>query len=317
MISSFPLLPFSMMKESSAPKAINIIRPSNQTTNVNNHPPQFVSKPSKIIASSKIHQRSSTFSLYDPKQHTATVQPLKKPMIELYKPGKYQLKMLTRPHILQKSEQMSNPTPPLPALPMPITDIVDQKQEDLSVPSDNEGAEDQAEVTQEEEEEQEEQEQEQEQERKEEEAKQQSTNNDSLPEARIHRKIADLEISNKSLLTINGMLELTVRHQAKQVASFKKRIMTIPDAEEQQEQQRREEIIRQAENEEDWENDEQFNRLKRMTEMLIEQAQNALTFQAQATGGRVITTGHHHRRRSSSTRRHKSTRSSNNETQQQ
>jgi len=65
----------------------------------------------------------------------------------------------------------------------------------------------------------------------------------------------------------------------------------VHSAEEQQEQQRREEIIRQAENEEDWENDEQFNRLKRMTEMLIEQAQNALTFQAQATGGRVITTG--------------------------
>ena len=62
-------------------------------------------------------------------------------------------------------------------------------------------------------------------------------------------------------------------------------------AAEQQEQQLREEIIQQAENEEDWENDEQFNRLRRMTEMLIEQAQNALLFQAQATGGRVIMTG--------------------------
>lgn len=62
-------------------------------------------------------------------------------------------------------------------------------------------------------------------------------------------------------------------------------------AEEQKEQQLREEIIQQAENEEDWENDEQFKRLKQMTEMLIEQAQNALTFQAQATGGRVIMTG--------------------------
>lgn len=68
-------------------------------------------------------------------------------------------------------------------------------------------------------------------------------------------------------------------------------ILSAHSAEEQQEQQRREEIIQQAENEEDWENDEQFNRLKRMTEMLIEQAQNALVFQAQAAGGRVIMTG--------------------------
>ncbi|KAF1803281.1 hypothetical protein FB192DRAFT_1434658, partial [Mucor lusitanicus] len=304
MISSFSaLLSFCMMKEPTAPKAINIIRPSNQNTTVKNYPPQFVSKPSRIIASSKIHEKTSTFSLYDPKQHTATVQPLKKPVIELYKPGgKYQLKMLTRPspppqHISQKPEQqqVSNPIPP--ALQMPINKpemlLLDQKQEDLSKLSD---AEDEAEEDGPDEEQQEEE--------------QQNTIDDSLPEARINRKIADLEISNKSLLTINEMLESTVRHQAKQVASFKKQMMTIPDAEEQQEQQRREEIIQQAENEEDWENDEQFNRLKRMTEMLIEQAQNALVFQAQAAGGRVIMTGHHHRR-SSSTRRHRSTRSSN------
>lgn len=311
MISSFPLLPFCMMKESSAPKATNIIRPSNQNTTVKSYPPQFVSKPSKIIASSKIHEKSSTFSLYDPKQHTATFQPLKKPVIELYKPGKYQLKMLTRPQpISQKLEQqVSDPIPPSFALHMPINkpEMVDQKQENLSILSDNEDAENQAEA---------EDSQGEEEEEEEEEEEQQNTVDDSLPEARINRKIADLEISNKSLLTINEMLESTVRHQAKQVASFKKQMMTIPDQEEQQEQQRREEIIQQAENEEDWENDEQFNRLKRMTEMLIEQAQNALVFQAQAAGGRVIMTGHHHRR-SSSTRRHRSTRSSNNETQQQ
>ncbi|KAL9551335.1 hypothetical protein MBANPS3_004314 [Mucor bainieri] len=297
-----------MMKEPAAPKAINIIRPTNQNTTVKNYPPQFVSKPSKIIASSKIHEKASTFSLYDPKQHAITVQPLKKPAIELYKPAKYQLKMLNRPHISQKPEQVSNPIPSPPALQMSMNKAVivaDQKQEDLSVLSDNEDAIDQAE----EEEETEEAEEEEEEEQK-------NSSDDGLPEARINRKIADLEISNKSLLTINEMLESTVRHQAKQVASFKKQMMTIPDAEEQQEQQRREEVIQQAENEEDWENDEQFNRLKRMTEMLIEQAQNALIFQAQATGGRVIMTGHHHRR-SSSTRRQRSTRNSNNETQQQ
>ncbi|KAG1118641.1 hypothetical protein G6F42_013152 [Rhizopus arrhizus] len=291
-----------MMKESSAPKAINIIRPSNQNTIVKNHPPQFIAKPSKIISSSKIHEKSSTFSLYDPKQHVATVQPLKKPVIELYKPGKYQLKMLSRPPTSQRPEQVSSnhplPLPP-PALQMSIDKptMSDHKSEDLTMLSDDED-------------------QEEDQDEDEEEKEQQNSIDENLPEARINRKIADLEISNKSLLTINEMLESTVRHQAKQVASFKKQMMTCPDAEEQQEQQRREEIIQQAENEEDWENDEQFIRLKRMTEMLIEQAQNALLFRAQAAGGRVIMTGHHHRR-SSSTRRHRSTRSSNNETQQQ
>ncbi|GAN08465.1 hypothetical protein MAM1_0206c07977 [Mucor ambiguus] len=217
--------------------------------------------------------------------------------------------MLTRPHISQKpAQQVANPIPTPLALQMPIDELeiaVDQKQEDLSVLSDNEDAEDL------------EEEESKEADKEEEEGnEQQNAIDDSLPEARINRKIADLEISNKSLLTINEMLESTVRHQAKQVASFKKQTMTIPDVTEQQEQQRREEIIQHAENEEDWENDEQFNRLKRMTEMLIEQAQKALIFQAQATGGRVIMTGHHHHR-SSSTRRHRSTRSSNNETQQQ
>lgn len=40
--------------------------------------------------------------------------------------------------------------------------------------------------------------------------------------------MADLEISNQSLLKINQMLETTVRQQAKQVASFKQKMMTVP-----------------------------------------------------------------------------------------
>ncbi|CEP14126.1 hypothetical protein [Parasitella parasitica] len=125
----------------------------------------------------------------------------------------------------------------------------------------------------------------------------------------------DLEISNKSLLTINEMLEKIVRHQAKQVASFKNKMMTCPDTEKQDEQQRQD-VRDQVENEgDDWENDEQFIRLKKMTEMLIEQAQNALSSQAQAIGGRVLMAGHHHRR-SNSSRRHRNTHSSNDLQQQ-
>lgn len=41
----------------------------------------------------------------------------------------------------------------------------------------------------------------------------------------------------------------------------------------------------------DWQHDEQFNRLRRMTEILIEQAQNALLFQPQAaSNSRMIMT---------------------------
>lgn len=72
---------------------------------------------------------------------------------------------------------------------------------------------------------------------------------DNSPKARINRKvncnfgyyqnselkvaitfkIADLEISDQSLLTINEIIETTVRHQAKQVASFKNQMMTCPE----------------------------------------------------------------------------------------
>lgn len=166
------------MKDSLAPKAINIIRPSNQNTTIKNYPPQFVSKPSRVIASSKIHEKSTTFSLYDPKQHTVTVQPLKKPVIELYKSGNYQLKMLSRPQISQKPEQVSDPIPPPHArqLPKNKPEAVDQTQEDLSVLSDNEDADYQTEEEDEEEEEKE----------------QQNTNDDNLSEARINRKVPTL-----------------------------------------------------------------------------------------------------------------------------
>lgn len=182
------------MKESSAPKAINIIRPSNQNTIVKNHPPQFIAKPSKIISSSKIHEKSSTFSLYDPKQHAATVQPLKKPVIELYKPGKYQLKMLSRPQTSQRPEQVSSNhplPPPPPALQMSIDKPImsDQKSEDLTMLSDDED-------------------QEEDEYEDEEEKEQQNSMDDNLPEARINRKVDILGYYHQKTLGINGMLRL-------------------------------------------------------------------------------------------------------------
>ncbi|KAI8137424.1 hypothetical protein BJV82DRAFT_635324 [Fennellomyces sp. T-0311] len=45
-----------------------------------------------------------------------------------------------------------------------------------------------------------------------------------INEARVNRKIADLEISNLSLLAVNEMLEITVKRQASQVAKLKQQL---------------------------------------------------------------------------------------------
>ncbi|GAA5797150.1 hypothetical protein HPULCUR_002529 [Helicostylum pulchrum] len=102
--------------------------------------------------------------------------------------------------------------------------------------------------------------------------------------------MADLEISNQSLLKINQMLETTVRQQAKQVASFKQKMMTIPNDDEQKKRETDQLLLQHQillENEDDWEKDEQFNRLRRMTESLIEEAQKALDYRVEI-GARVL-----------------------------
>lgn len=47
---------------------------------------------------------------------------------------------------------------------------------------------------------------------------------DQRDEARSNRKIADLEISNKSLLTVNAMLESTKARQAKEIRDLRRRL---------------------------------------------------------------------------------------------
>ncbi|KAL1935163.1 hypothetical protein VTP01DRAFT_4303 [Rhizomucor pusillus] len=103
-------------------------------------------------------------------------------------------------------------------------------------------------------------------------------------EARVNRKIADLEISNQSLLAVNAMLEATVRKQASQVAKLKKQISSDPQ-----------EVVvapvlladatkEQLTDEDDWEKDEAFVRLCRMTEKMIEQGRAALNFEFKGQG---------------------------------
>ncbi|KAI8335893.1 hypothetical protein BC941DRAFT_453623 [Chlamydoabsidia padenii] len=106
-----------------------------------------------------------------------------------------------------------------------------------------------------------------------------------LNEARVNRQIADLEISNQSLLAVNAMLEATVRKQASEMAQMKKQmivtdngvhvnplVLPLPTSEI---------------SEDEWENDKTFQRLCSMTDKLIEQAHRAISFEFKGMG-RVI-----------------------------
>ncbi|KAI8145493.1 hypothetical protein BJV82DRAFT_577141 [Fennellomyces sp. T-0311] len=104
---------------------------------------------------------------------------------------------------------------------------------------------------------------------------------EEVNEARVNRQIADLEISNQSLLAVNAMLEATVRKQASQVAKLKSQIsgqepiepLPLPPVTEKSDL-----------SDDEWEKDELFLRLFRMTETMIEQGQAALTFEFKAMG---------------------------------
>ncbi|CAO3590569.1 unnamed protein product [Absidia cylindrospora] len=111
-----------------------------------------------------------------------------------------------------------------------------------------------------------------------------------LNEARVNRQIADLEISNQSLLAVNAMLEATVRKQASEMAQMKKQmtfsddgvrvnpvVLPLPSSEL---------------SEDEWENDTTFQRLCRMTDKMIEQGQHAITFKFKGMG-RVISYTEH------------------------
>lgn len=179
------------MKELSAPKATNIIRPSNQNTNKNNYP-QFISKPSKITRS-QIYGKTSTFSLYDPKQSIQQsafhVQPLKKPVIELYRPGKHQLKIVNRSQISQKPQATSSIFTNR-HLAMDKLKINKKEAEDLSALSDQDQEESEGDDYDSNDEEQDEEQEEGEEEEEEEIIKElDKTTDDNLPEARINRKV--------------------------------------------------------------------------------------------------------------------------------
>ncbi|KAJ2788135.1 hypothetical protein GGI15_000156 [Coemansia interrupta] len=106
-------------------------------------------------------------------------------------------------------------------------------------------------------------------------------------EARVDRKIQDLEISNKSLLAVNSQLEARVKAQREQINELKKQIQMrepfisesladndVPD-----------EALRSALKE-----DKVFERLISNLELLIQDAKSALEYRSMPAAGKVINT---------------------------
>ncbi|KAI8584379.1 hypothetical protein K450DRAFT_219565 [Umbelopsis ramanniana AG] len=115
----------------------------------------------------------------------------------------------------------------------------------------------------------------------------QEPENEWREEAKINRKIADLEISNTSLLAINATLEGKLRKQAKMIEELKRQLSSshdslrsgtptpdltrLDDSDEQ-------------EGEDPLEGDEVFTRIRSLLENLLENAQQALDHKSKATG---------------------------------
>ncbi|KAI9359791.1 hypothetical protein BD770DRAFT_442381 [Pilaira anomala] len=108
-----------------------------------------------------------------------------------------------------------------------------------------------------------------------------------INEARVNRKIADLELSINSLLTVNAMLESTVRKQASQLSQMKTKMMSgesidlildeVPTIMEVPENLNENE-------EDDWEKDVLFQKLRKITEQMIEQGQKSIDFEYKILG---------------------------------
>ncbi|CAO3636576.1 unnamed protein product [Cunninghamella blakesleeana] len=111
-----------------------------------------------------------------------------------------------------------------------------------------------------------------------------------LNEARVNRKIADLEISNESLLHINEMLEETLKKQTAEMAKLKKRIKFGDNGDNNDDANLllNNELIQPLPSsdlsEDEWENDKSFQKLCKMMDDLIEQAQSAVKFEYKGAG---------------------------------
>ncbi|KAJ2829059.1 hypothetical protein FBU31_002776 [Coemansia sp. 'formosensis'] len=104
-------------------------------------------------------------------------------------------------------------------------------------------------------------------------------------EARVSRKIQDLEISNKSLLAVNTQLESRVKAQREQITELKKQLQsnTHLDPDSLLESDISDEALRSALKE-----DKVFERLLSNLEQLIQDAKDALEYRSTIAAGKVI-----------------------------
>ncbi|KAJ1885375.1 hypothetical protein LPJ66_010148, partial [Kickxella alabastrina] len=112
-----------------------------------------------------------------------------------------------------------------------------------------------------------------------------SEDNMEAAEARVSRKIQDLEISNQSLLAVNSQLEARVKSQREEISDLKKQIQlkttfapdALPDTEIS------DEALRSALKE-----DKVFERLISNLDHLIQDAKSALEYRSTIAAGKVI-----------------------------
>ncbi|KAJ2071950.1 hypothetical protein IW146_007967 [Coemansia sp. RSA 922] len=104
-------------------------------------------------------------------------------------------------------------------------------------------------------------------------------------EARVSRKIQDLEISNKSLLAVNTQLESRVKAQREQITELKKQLQSNVhfDPDTLLESDISDEALRSALKE-----DKVFERLLSNLEQLIQDAKDALEYRSTIAAGKVI-----------------------------
>ncbi|KAG2213976.1 hypothetical protein INT47_001246 [Mucor saturninus] len=299
------------------PKAVNIIRPNpnygllNNTTSTSSsgssNSGSIVQKRTGSVASSttrKLRVNSTVtkplLNLYHPPTrkpsyddyHRSTVSS-NRPPIEIYKPQQQRMpKSYTSPSLSNEQIQPIQPTnKPISRpshrsvlgpinTPVAITsaqndryhentssvEVIDDKTSTVEDTIDDSEQDDEDDEDDEEEDEQEDDEEE-----------------PIINEARVNRKIADLELSINSLLSVNAMLESTVRKQASQLSQMKIKMLSGGSVD----------IILDEEvpiievdddKEEDWDQDLLFQKLRKITEQMIEQGQKSIDFEYKILG---------------------------------
>ncbi|CAO3669599.1 unnamed protein product [Rhizopus stolonifer] len=266
-------------KEPSQPKAKNIIRPASYKRGPSSvHSGSSTSSLRTPKLSTNIVEKSG-FSVYTATKKTTSGFPSRPPSAVGYKPLPM-VRSLTisqdnnRPRLVSRSVlgpiiNTSNNTLVDPSMTKPIiskhSELPGKLCEEDSMDEDEEEDDDDIELSDSEEE-------------------------PEVNEARTNRKIEDLELSLKSLLVVNAMLEETVKKQAQQILQLKRQPngslseQLDPLLAHAQQYTIKATDATDDDDEEDWKNDELFQRLHRVTNDMIEQGEKCVKFEHQILG---------------------------------